>query len=114
MANNSTDVYRSRYVQGGQTERYPTRLGWWTRRSLPTSETDIKVTITTRTHQRPWVVAKDVYGSETFEWVVLQYNNILDVMEEFVVGQVLTLPTHQRLSLEIMGNPSGGIVMTST
>ena len=111
---NSTDVSRSRYVQGGQTERYPTRLGWWTRRTLPTSDTDIQVTIDVRTHQRPWVVAYDVYGSEELEWVVLQYNNILDVTEEFVFGRTIILPTAQRLKLEIFGNPSGGIKMTDS
>lgn len=111
---NSADAHRSRYTQGGQTERYPTRLGWWTRRTLPTSDTDIKVVLTARTHQRPWVVAYDVYGSEQYEWVILQYNHILDVTEEFVYGKELILPTAQRLHLEILGNPSGGVKMTDS
>ena len=111
---NSVDVHRSRYVQGGQTERFPTRLGWWNRRTLPASDTDIKVTIDLRSQHRPWVVAYDVYGSESYEWLVLQYNNILDVIEEFVVGRELILPAPQRLQLEILGNPAGGIKMVES
>lgn len=105
---NSTDVTHSRYTQGGQTERYPTRLGWWTRRAFPKSDTDIKVTITDRSHQRPWIVSYDYYGSEQYEWLILQYNNILDVTDEFVVGTIITIPSHQRLNLEIMSGTTGG------
>ncbi len=111
---NSTDMSRSRYTQGGQTERYPTRLGWWSRRTLPTSTTDIKLTININYHRKPWLVAKDYLGSEQFVWVVLQYNNILDETEEFVIGRVITLPTKHRLQLEILGNPSGGVTVADS
>lgn len=111
---NSTDVTRSRYTQGGQTERFPTRLGWWTRRDLPRSTSDVKITLDLNYHRKPWLVAKDYLGSEQFVWVVLQYNNILDEIEEFVMGREITLPTKHRLQLEILGNPSGGIKMTDS
>lgn len=109
---NSTDVHRSRYVQGGTTERYPTRLGWWSRKPMSKSDTDITITINNRYHQRPWLVAADVYGADNLEWVILQYNCILDVVEEFVMGKVITIPTPQRLNLEILSNQAGGKRMT--
>lgn len=105
---NSVDNKRGRYVQGGTTDRYPTRLGWWDRRDLPTSDTDILVTINARYQFRPWMIAYDYYGQENLEWVILQYNNILDTMEEFVQGAVIRIPTLQRLNLEILSKQSGG------
>lgn len=105
---NSTDVARSRYVQGGITDRYPTRLGWWDRRVFTRSDSDIRVTINVRYEYRPWLVAYDIYGSEQLEWLVLQYNGILDVNEEFTQGKVLVLPTPQRLNFEILSNGTGG------
>lgn len=113
-SSNSTDNNRSRYVQGGTTDRYPTRLGWWDRRSLPTDDSDISVTIDARYQYRPWMVAYDYFGSESLEWVVLQYNNILDTMEEFTQGTVIKLPTQQRLNLEILSKASGGNIVSDS
>lgn len=111
---NSTDINRSRFVQGGATERYPTRLGWWTRRAMPKSDTDIIIVINARYQFRPWMVAYDYYGSESLEWVVLQYNNILDTMEEFVQGAEIRIPTNQRLNLEILSKQAGGKVVSES
>lgn len=111
---NSAKVNRSRYVQGGSTDRYPTRLGWWERRILPKSDTDIFVTITKTYEYRPWLVAYDYLGSESLEWVVLQYNNVLDVMEDFKIGAVIQLPTLQRLNLEILSKASGGKIVSES
>lgn len=105
---NSANNSRGRYSQGGTTDRYPTRLGWWDRRTLPKSDTDIIITIDARYQYRPWMVAYDYYGSESLEWVILQYNNILDTMEEFGQGVVITIPTSARLNLEILSKQSGG------
>lgn len=111
---NSANSQRGRYAQGGTTDRYPTRLGWWARRVLPKSDTDISITIDPRYEFRPWVVAYDYYGSESLEWVVLQYNNILDPMEEFVQGTVITIPTNARLNLEILSKQAGGKLVSES
>lgn len=111
---NSTNSTRSRYTQGGTTDRYPTRLGWWDRRILPKSDTDIFVTIDARYEFRPWMVAYDYYGSESLEWLVLQYNDILDTMEDFVQGVELRLPTNQRLNLEILSKQTGGKIVSES
>lgn len=106
--NKSTEYPRSRYVHGGDTTVYPTRLGWWQRRTLPKSDDDIFVTINSRYTRRPWMVAHDYYGESNYEWLILQYNSILDINEEFVAGKLIRIPTPQRLGLEILSGTVGG------
>ena len=45
---NSTEIRNSRYVQGGETDRYANRLGWWERRAMPRQDDDIRYTIDKR------------------------------------------------------------------
>lgn len=106
--NKSTEFNRSRYVHGGTTTVHPTRLGWWSRRKLPTSDDDIFLVVNARYARRPWMVAHDYYGEHNYEWLILQYNAILDVNDEFVVGKVIRIPTPQRLGLEILSGTVGG------
>lgn len=106
--NKSTEFSRSRYVHGGTTDVYPNRLGWWRRRTLPKSDDDIFITINARYAKRPWMVADDYYSDHNYEWMILQYNSILDVNVEFVVGKVIRIPTPQRLGLEILSGRLGG------
>jgi len=99
----------SRYVNGGDTIVYPNRLGFWNRIVLPPSDDDIPFTITSEYNLRPDRLARDLYGKATYMWVILQYNNIVDINEEFVTGAQLKLPTFQRLSLAILIKKSGGV-----
>lgn len=105
----STELRKSRYVQGGSTEVHPTRLGWWERRNIPRANDDISVTIDQKYTKRPDLVAYDAYGSASLQWLVLQFNNILDINTEFVEGKTIFLPTEQRLFMEIMNKPVGGV-----
>lgn len=106
--NKSTEYNRSRYVHGGETTVYPTRLGWWSRKKLPKSDDDIFITINARYNKRAWMVAYDYYGEHNFEWLILQYNSILDPNEEFITGREIRLPTPQRLGLEVLSGVVGG------
>jgi hypothetical protein len=90
----------SRYVQGGNTDVFPTRLGWWDRKVFTISDDDLILQIDAIYHQRPDRLAYDLYGKATYVWLVLQYNNILDVTTEFVQGKILYLPTPQRVLFE--------------
>lgn len=99
----------SRYVNGGDTIVYPNRLGFWDRTVLPLSDDDIIFTITSEYNLRPDRLAKAIYGKATYMWVILQYNNIVDINEEFISGAQLRLPTFQRLSLAVLTKKSGGI-----
>jgi hypothetical protein len=62
-----------------------------------TDHTDVVFNLTPKYHNRPDLLAFEVYGRPDLQWFVLQYNNILDVIEEFTSGTQITLPTKQRL-----------------
>lgn len=108
MPINSVDQKKSRYVQGGDTDRLSNRLGWWERITLPSHPTDFSFLITARYHQRPDLVAKDVYGSANLMWLVLQYLNIVDINTEFVSGKTILIPTTERVLSSLLGRSTGG------
>jgi len=99
-APNSIKNTGSRYVQGGTTESFPNRLGFWDRKIYTKSTSDILFTITPTYHLKPWLLASDIYGKATYQWLILQYNTILDDTTEFVTGAQIFLPTPQRVLLE--------------
>jgi len=100
--NSSMDRPKSRYVQGGNTDVFATRLGFWDRTVFPTDTTDILITLDNSYHRRPWLLAYDIYKDVELMWFVLQYNNILDVDSEFVAGAQLRLPTTYRLRVGLL------------
>lgn len=103
MSTKRSDLQRnSRYSQGGTSTVTANRIGWWERRTFTTSPLDVKIPITMRYANRPELLAYDMYGTTSLMWFVLQYNNISDVTEEFVVGVTLTLPTRDRLQRELL------------
>jgi hypothetical protein len=107
----STDDIKSRYIQGGLTDVLPNRLGWWERRLLDTNVTDIEYIIEPKYHNRPDKLSSDLYGTPFYQTFILQYNNILDDLTEFVEGNKILLPTPQRLSMDIMTQPLGGNIV---
>ncbi len=92
----STSRTKSRYSVGGVPEIFNNRLGWWERTIYTKSDDDIKFTITPRFSQRPDLIAYNVYQDTELEWLVLQYNNIVDVQEELSIGKVISLPSYSR------------------
>lgn len=100
---------KGRYSYGGSTVDYGNRLGWWERNILPKSETDINVIITPKYAKRPDLVAYDMYGSPQLQWLVLQYNNIIDVSTEMMEGKTLVLPTKERVLTELLSKRSSSI-----
>lgn len=105
---NSADQSKSRYTQGGVVDRFKSRLGWWERFALPRSSDDITFPITRRFERRPDLVAAAVYGQVSLMWLVLQYNQIVDINTEFVAGKTLILPTASRVQLNLLTQPVGG------
>lgn len=105
---NSTDNRNSRYVQGGTTEIYNNRLGWWERRKLTRQSDDILFTITPTEEKRPDMISFAVYGKAMYGWLVLEYNNIVDVETELLTGMDIFLPSQDRLILDIITKPTGG------
>lgn len=97
---------KTRYAYGGGTADFGDRLGWWERTVFPTSNTDVTVKITSKYSKRPDLVAYDYFGTTSLMWLVLQYNNILDINTEFVEGAAITLPTKTRVFSDILRSRS--------
>lgn len=103
---NRSDLNRTgRYVQGGVSDSFSDRIGWWERRILAKSSSDVAITITARYHKRPDLLAADLYGRPTDQWVILQLNNIVDINVEFVQGKQIVVPTKQRMNQEFLTKP---------
>jgi hypothetical protein len=96
-------------VQGGSTEVKATRLGYWQRRIFPLHDSDQFYTIEPKYDRKPWLLANDKYQDVELMWVILQYNTILDIDTEFVVGKVLRLPTSNRLFMDLLSRPPSNL-----
>lgn len=104
----STDNSNSRLVQGGLTDIYSNRLGWWEKRVLARSHDDFVLAVREHEVARPDLIAHRAYGKAVYAWLVLQYNNIVDPETEMATGTVLYLPTQRRLMLDIVTKTVGG------
>lgn len=94
---------KSRYVQGGLTDLKKKRLGWWEQYNISKNDvTDITVYIDVKYKSRPDLIAYEYYGDTSLTWVVLQYNNIVDVETELVVGSNITIPSKDRVYFNIL------------
>lgn len=99
----SLDVKRGRYNKGGTTDKFPTRLGWWDRKLsfMQRQLDDITYQITEADAYRIDLIAYSVYKKADLGWVILQYNNIVDIMEELAPGKIILLPSSQRVLTDI-------------
>lgn len=92
----STNVRSSRFVQGGTTDQFPDRLGWWDRTNFPTAVTDVPITLSAKYDKRPDLLAYDAFGKAQYQGLILQYNNIVDINTEFVKDAVILVPLPSR------------------
>ena len=105
----SVNKRNSRLVQGGTTTAYPLRLGWWERIAMLPEDDDLFVTVTNRQDRRPDLIASDYYNRADLAWVVLQFNNIVDINLELQAGAEIRLPTQDRLFFDMLNRPTGGV-----
>lgn len=93
----------SRMLQGGIAEESDTFIKWWERDVLPRDDiTDILYTIKKVYEFKPDLISFDYYGRNDLGWLILQYNNIVDVNEELKVGQQILLPSKNRVFFQII------------
>jgi len=93
----SLDNKNCRMVQGGTTDVVGNFLGWWEKREIPRDDvTDVQFIITADYAFRADKISYKLYGRDDYDWLVLEYNNIVDVNEELGVGVILTLPSYDR------------------
>lgn len=111
---NSVQNRDSRYVQGGVSETFQERLGWWERdvEGLLHAATDIRMKIPPKYDRRPDRLAFDMYGRSSLMWLVLQYNNIVDINEEFISGKEIRLPDPSRATFSFLNKRTGGVPAT--
>lgn len=102
MSSTSDRSRNGRYVSGGSATVEAGKLSWWERKVLPTADDDVPFPINRKYHLRPDLVAFDAYGRSDLMWVVLQFNNIVDINEEFQAGTTISLPTRRRLFTELL------------
>lgn len=98
----ATDNKLSRYNQGGVTQIFEDRTGFWDRKYFQYDTSDLIFTLDVKYHQRPWMLAHDIYKDVSITWLILQFNNILDINEEFVAGRTIRVPTLGRLQTGLL------------
>lgn len=109
MATSSVNKRNSRYVQGGTTTTFPLRLGFWERLVLLPDDDDLFHTITNRQDGRADIIAADVYNKPELDWLVLQFNNIVDINLELRTGTEIRLPTPDRVFFDMLNRATGGV-----
>lgn len=106
--NNASTSSTSRYTQGGEVDVYPNRLGWWERRIIPKSDTDVTIVVQPNEDRRPDLIAYNMYKRADLAWLVMQYNDIVDPEVELRTGVTLRLPTMRRVTLDVLTQGVGG------
>lgn len=94
----------NRYEAGGVTTVKDGFHKSWDRKIFATDISDFKYTIEIVYNNRPDKLAKAIYGDESLDWFILQYNNIIDPFGEFVTDAVIYLPTKERLIGSLLTN----------
>lgn len=89
----------SRIVLGGTTDvlNDGKSLGWWEMKDFPKNQSDdVDFYISSEYALRPDKISYKMYGREDFMWLVLQYNDIIDINEELIAGKTIRLPSYKR------------------
>lgn len=111
-SSNSVFTKHSRYTHGGTTELDGKFLEWWDRKKFTKDTSDLFYVLEKTYEGRPDKLASVFYGDSSVWWLILQFNNILDVNEEFVAGVELRMPTKERLLQDMLTGKSGGVPST--
>jgi transcriptional regulator with XRE-family HTH domain len=83
-------------------------------KDVKSSNTYIVISKLPKTYEkRQDLLAFDMYNRADYDWVILQYNNIVDIEEEFITGVSLILPSKLKVDIDIMSNTSRNINVES-
>ena len=88
----STNRSKSRMVQGGVATVNDNKIGWFEFREMAPDSNERYFTMTVNDLGRFDKIAFMFYGSVELEWVILQYNNIVDI-QDVVVGDRIKIPS---------------------
>ena len=95
----------TRLVQGGSSTINKKSVGWWERDPNFVSYADDDIIIYSLPviyDGRPDLLSYDLYDNNNLEWVILQFNRIVDINEEFVAGVRLRVPSRNRLYTSLL------------
>jgi hypothetical protein len=96
----------SRYLQGGVSDIGKNYIRWWERRILKKDDNSDVVYVISRVYAAaPDLIAYDYYGRNDLGWLILQYNNVVDINEELAVGKAILLPSKDRVFYEMVNHP---------
>jgi hypothetical protein len=87
----------SRYTLGGVTEVSPGFYEWWERQIYQKDPSDIVYIMEKKYENRPDLLAHLFYEDSKLWWLICQYNNILDVANELIMGKLLYIPDINRI-----------------
>lgn len=97
LRNSVYNTKNGRYVIGGPTEVSAKYLEWWNKREVDKDPSDILYIMEEKFVGRPDMLGTTFYGDPGLTWVILQYNNLLDPMEELVAGVPVLIPNISKL-----------------
>lgn len=101
----SLENKNSRYVQGGTATKNKRSVGWWDRdlELAERAKDDIIIASLPAVYAgRPDLLSFDLYDNNNLEWIILQYNHIVDINEEFVTGAKIIAPSRARVFSAIL------------
>ena len=101
-----------RYVLGGVTEVSAGFLEWWERKNLEKDPTDIAYFLEAKYVGRPDLLAYAWFGDVGLEWVIPQFNDILDPDEELIANKLLLIPSKEKINTMQSNIKVGGIPST--
>jgi len=107
LFNNKSSLAKaqSRMLNGGDTDIKGNKLGWWERKDFEKNiNTDIRIIIPQIFNKRPDLLAYRIYRNPNLFWLILQYNNIVDLEEEFVAGREIFVPSPKRALSGMVNN----------
>lgn len=109
MENNSVNLKKSRYVNGGTTEVTNFSLEWWERSYFQSDDSDLTYVVENAVAGRLDLIANAFYDEPRLWWIIAQYNNILDISEEVIPGRILQIPSKERVMTSFINGPLGGV-----
>jgi hypothetical protein len=101
-----------RYVRGGTTEVSSRFVEWWERYEIQHDTSDLVYVLESKYVGRPDLLSYAFYGTTSYKWIIMQYNDILDP-QELIAGLMLLMPTVDKVSSAFSVSKVGGVPTTA-
>ena len=102
-----------RYTRGGTTEVSDRFVEWWERYDLVHDTSDLVYVLEGKYVGRPDLLSYAFYGTTSYKWIIMQYNNILDPQQELIAGLMLLMPSVDKVNSAFAVSRVGGVPTTA-